>query len=490
MLFNSVEFLIFFPVVVMGYFIIPEKIKNHWLLVASYYFYMSWQPVYALLILFSTVTTYYCAVLIDKAKTMQQKKLYLAANITVNIAILCYFKYFNFIVESLLAVFPQLSIAPNNNLLAVVGISFYTFQSLGYSIDVYRGTVPIEKSFLRYALFVGFFPQLVAGPIERTANLMPQLYKSNKFEYKRITDGLVLMAWGFFKKLVISDGAALIVNAVYNDVTRYTGIQLVMATVLFAFQIYCDFSGYSDIAIGAANVMGYKLMRNFNHPYFAQNVSDFWRRWHISLSTWFMDYIYIPLGGSRKGEIRTYINLVITFMVSGLWHGASWTFVIWGAINGAYNVIHRALFGKKEQARRRAIKEGKTVPKTNPAVAVAKAAGTFVLIGFTWIFFRANTVADAVYVYQHIFSDLSLLFTADYFTQAMEAIGYYSNNGVAIVCCIIFMFAVELWEGRSTIVERINSSRWFVRWAFYYTIIMLIIFFGYFGQSQFIYFQF
>ncbi len=490
MLFNSVSFLIFFPIVVLGYFAIPEKFKNHWLLVASYYFYMSWQPVYALLILFSTVTTYCCAVLIDKAKTGKQKKLYLAANIVVNIAILCYFKYFNFIVESLLAVFPNLSIAPNNNLLAVVGISFYTFQSLGYSIDVYRGDVERARDFLTYALFVSFFPQLVAGPIERSKNLLPQLYKSYKFDYDRVTDGLVMMAWGFFKKLVISDGAALIVNAVYNDVTKYTGIQLVMATVLFAFQIYFDFSGYSDIAIGAADVMGFKLMRNFNHPYFSQNVTQFWRNWHISLSTWFMDYIYIPLGGSRKGKIRTYINLFITFMVSGLWHGASWTFVIWGAINGVYNVVHKALFGKKEREKRRIEKEtGKRV-KTNPLTAVFKAVCTFILIDFTWVFFRANTLADAMYVFKNLFSDVSLWFTGGYFVKMMENIGFNSNNGVAILWCILFMFAVELWEGRSTIVQRLNKSNVIIRWGFYYTIILLIMFFGYFGQSQFIYFQF
>ena len=489
MLFNSVNFLIFFPIVVLGYFLIPEKLKNHWLLVASYYFYMSWQPVYALLILFSTVTTYYCAVLIDKAKSQKQKKLFLASNIVVNIAILCYFKYFNFIVESLLAIFPGLSIAPNNNLLAVVGISFYTFQSLGYSIDVYRGDVEKAKDFFTYALFVSFFPQLVAGPIERSKNLLPQLYKSHKFDYDRVTDGLVLMAWGFFKKLVISDGAALIVNAVYNDVTKYTGIQLVMATVLFAFQIYCDFSGYSDIAIGAANVMGFKLMRNFHHPYFSQNVTQFWRNWHISLSTWFMDYIYIPLGGSRKGKIRTYINLLVTFMVSGLWHGASWNFVIWGAINGAYNVIHKALFGKREKKLREATKNGKPV-KANPLVAVAKAVGTFLLIDFTWIYFRANTLTDATYVLKNLFSDVSQWFASGYFRTAMESIGFYSNNGIAILYCILFMFVVELWEGKSTITNRLNKANVFVRWGFYYTIILLIIFFGYFGQSQFIYFQF
>ncbi len=489
MLFNSVSFLIFFPIVVLGYFIIPEKLKNPWLLVASYYFYMSWQPVYALLILFSTVTTYLCAEFISKAKTQTQKKLYLAANITVNIAILCYFKYFNFIVDTLLAVVPGLGISRNNDLLAVVGISFYTFQSLGYSIDVYRGKVEKAKDFLTYALFVSFFPQLVAGPIERSANLLPQLYKTNKFDYNRVTDGLVLMAWGFFKKLVISDGAALIVNAVYNDVTKYTGVQLVMATVLFAFQIYCDFSGYSDIAIGAANVMGFKLMKNFNHPYFSQNVTQFWRNWHISLSGWFMDYVYIPLGGSRKGTIRTYINLFITFLVSGLWHGASWNFVIWGAINGGYNVVHRALFGKKEAAKRRLEKQGKAVKSPLP-VRFIKALGTFVLIDFTWIFFRANTLKDAVYVFGNLFGDISMLFTPDYIKNALTAINFYSEGGVAILRCILFMFIVELWEGKDSLVNRINKSHWLVRWMFYYGIILLIIFFGYFGQSQFIYFQF
>ena len=490
MLFNSVSFLIFFPIVVMGYFLMPEKLKNHWLLVASYYFYMSWQPVYALLILFSTVTTFYCAVLIDKADTDKKKKIYLAVNILVNIAILCYFKYFNFIVDSLLAVFPSLSISRNNNLLAVVGISFYTFQSLGYSIDVYRGKVEREKNFLTYALFVSFFPQLVAGPIERSANLLPQFHKTNKFEYNRVTDGLVLMAWGFFKKLVVSDGAAIIVNMVYNDVTKFTGVQLIVPTVLFAFQIYGDFSGYSDIAIGAANIMGFKLMRNFYHPYFSQNVSEFWRRWHISLSTWFMDYVYIPLGGSRKGNVRTYINLFITFIVSGLWHGASWTFVIWGALNGLYNVVHRILFGKKETEKRRRIKEGRPVAKQSPAVVVFKCLCTFLLIDFAWIFFRANSWADAMYVVGNMFSDFSLVFTSGYLATALEAIGYYANNGTAIVLCTVLMLLVEVWEGKGQLVDRINRCAAPVRWVFYYGIILLILFFGYFGQSQFIYFQF
>lgn len=479
MLFNSVSFLIFFPIVVIVYFAIPKKFKNHWLLIASYYFYMSWQPVYALLILFSTVTTFYCAVLIDKANTQRKKKLYLTVNILLNIVILFYFKYFNFFVETILAFFPNLSISKNNNLLAVVGISFYTFQSLGYAIDVYKGKVKREHSFLTYALFVSFFPQLVAGPIERSANLLPQLHQTYKFEYNRVTDGLVLMAWGFFKKLVISDGAALIVNTVYNDVTRFTGIQLLMATVLFAFQIYCDFSGYSDIAIGAANVMGYKLMRNFNHPYFAQNISDFWRRWHISLSGWFMDYVYIPLGGSRKGEVRTYVNLLITFLVSGLWHGAAATFVVWGFINGILNICSRIVsktFGKSKSQ--------------NPIVCMLKAIGTFIMIDFTWIFFRANNIKDALYIVSNLFSDFSIWFVNGYFTSAMKDIGFYANNGTVIFICIAFMFIIELWEGKSNLTDCINKTIWPLRWAFYYAIIALIIFYGYFGKSQFIYFQF
>ncbi len=479
MLFNSVSFLIFFPIVVIVYFAIPKKFKNHWLLIASYYFYMSWQPVYALLILFSTITTFYCAVLIDKADTQKKKKLYLTVNILLNIVILFYFKYFNFFIETILLFFPNLSISKNNNMLAVVGISFYTFQSLGYTIDVYKGKVEREHNFLTYALFVSFFPQLVAGPIERSSNFLPQLHQTYKFEYNRVTDGLVLMAWGFFKKLVISDGAALIVNIVYNDVTRFTGIQLLMATILFAFQIYCDFSGYSDIAIGAANVMGYKLMRNFNHPYFAQSISDFWRRWHISLSGWFMDYVYIPLGGSRKGEKRTYINMLITFLVSGLWHGASITFVIWGLINGLLNIINRFFYNKIGKTR-----------SENPIICVLKAICTFIMIDFTWIFFRANNIKDALYIVNNLFSDLSLWFVNGYFVSAMKDIRFYANNGIVIFICIAFMFIIELWEGKSELTNRINNSIWLLRWAFYYAIIILIIFFGYFGKSQFIYFQF
>ncbi|MEG2191780.1 MAG: MBOAT family O-acyltransferase [Oscillospiraceae bacterium] len=487
MLFNSLNFMIFFPIVVLGYFVVPKKTKNIWLLISSYYFYMCWKPVYALLILFSTFSTFVFAIFIDKTPKAKNKKLFLTLNILLNIGILFYFKYFNFFITTLTGLIPGLSISTNTDLLAVVGISFYTFQSLGYSIDVYRGRVEREKNFLTYALFVSFFPQLVAGPIERSENLLPQFHQTYKFNYSSASNGLKLMAWGFFKKLIIADGAAQIINVVYNEPTKYSGIQLIVATVLFAFQIYGDFSGYSDIAKGAAAVLGYKLMRNFNHPYFATSVPDFWRRWHISLSSWFMDYIYIPLGGSRKGTVRTCINLMITFLLSGLWHGAAATFIIWGGINGLYNVISRLYHDIRIKIKGE-IKDNNA--KINPFVQLSKVVGTFLLIDFSWIFFRAKSLSDAMYIVKNLFSDIFMAFNPAYFTQAMTKIGFYSNNGIAIVCCIIFMLLVEIYEGRGELTKKLSKCNVIIRWIFYYTIIILILFFGWFGQSQFIYFQF
>ncbi len=482
MLFNSVDFLIFFPIVVLFYFIVPKKLKNIWLLISSYYFYMFWEPVYALLILFSTVSTYLCALVIDKTEDILKRKIFLSVNIILNLIILFYFKYFNFFVESITNVFENIQLKENTNLLLVVGISFYTFQSLGYSIDVYRKKIKPEKNFLTYALFVSFFPQLVAGPIERSTNLLPQFHKTNKFEYKRVTDGLVLMAFGFFKKLVIADSAAQIINSVYNSPTDYSGLSLFITTVLFAFQIYGDFSGYSDIAIGAANILGYKLMRNFNHPYFSKSIPEFWKRWHISLSSWFMDYVYIPLGGSRKGKTRTYINLLLTFLVSGLWHGAALTFVVWGLLNGILNALSKIkddiLYKNKEKK------------KDNFIVSFIKIIFTFILIDTTWIFFRANTLSDAFYILNNILADFSLWFDPSYYTSVFESIGFYQNHGGVIFLCIIFLLFIEAFEGKGNLLEKINSSHFVFRWIFYYAILLLILFFGYFGQSQFIYFQF
>ena len=487
MLFNSLEFLIFFPVVTLGYFIIPKKLKNLWLLITSYYFYMCWQPAYALLILFSTVSTFLCSIAIDKAKNRKAKKLSLTLSLCVNLAILFLFKYYGFFTDNIAWLFGKIGVAVNMpafDLLLPVGISFYTFQALGYAIDVYRGDVEREKSFVTYALFVSFFPQLVAGPIERSKNLLPQFKQTYKFSYSRAREGLVLMAWGFFKKMVIADGVATVVTLVYNTPTNYTGLQLIIATVLFAFQVYCDFGGYSDIAIGCAKVLGFNLMRNFKKPYFSTSLQEFWRRWHVSLSSWFSDYVYIPLGGSRKGKVRTYINLIITFLVSGLWHGANWTFVLWGLLNGVYVCISRAM----RPAKQRFVAKHKL--EKNVVYNAFSALFVFVCICFSYIFFRANTFSDASYIVTHLFSDIGSWFTSGYFNAQLTGITFFANKGIALVCSIAFMLVTELWEGKDELSQKICRQKFPVRWVFYYAVILLILFFGNFGKSPFVYFDF
>lgn len=318
--------------VVLFYFLIPQKVKWIWLLVSSYYFYMSWNPKYAVLIGASTVATWASTLFIQFYAGEPQKrfrKLCLAGCIVFNLGILFFFKYYNFTVRNLENVIGKFERAfPAFDVVLPVGISFYTFQALGYVIDVYRGDVEAEKNPFRYALFISFFPQLVAGPIERSRNLLGQMREPHIFDPERVKNGLLLMGWGFFEKLVIADRIAILVTAVYDHYTDYTGLQIGVATILFAFQIYCDFAGYSDIAVGAARVMGFRLMKNFNRPYYATTVSEFWRNWHISLTTWFRDYIYIPLGGNRCGRLKKYRNLLVTFSISGLWHGARWNYVV------------------------------------------------------------------------------------------------------------------------------------------------------------------
>ena len=327
MLFNSIEFLVFFPIVSGLFFIIPKKFRCLWLLIASYYFYMSWNPKYAVLIAFSTFITYISGILMERANTKHGKQAVVAASFIINLAILGVFKYANFALQPLSAIGAILGLQPIErrlDLLLPVGISFYTFQALSYTIDVYRGTVKAEKNILQYMLFVSFFPQLVAGPIERSGNLLSQIQRVkeiNVWEFERVRNGFLLMCWGLFQKLVIADRASVLVNQVYQNYGDYGFLELAIASVLFAFQIYCDFGGYSNIARGAAQVMGFSLMQNFRQPYLAVNIKEFWRRWHVSLTSWFTDYLYIPLGGSRKGAVRKYLNILIVFMVSGLWHG-------------------------------------------------------------------------------------------------------------------------------------------------------------------------
>lgn len=341
MLFNSYNFLLFFPIVTLVYFVIPKKTRYIWLLIASYYFYMSWDIKYGFLLFFSTIVTYIAGLLISKADSKKkgkknQKKDFLIISIFLCLYLLFMFKYLRFAIININSLLSYLNLKTINlslNSIVPIGISFYILQSIGYTIDVYRGNIKAEKNFLKYALFVSFFPQLVAGPIERSKNLLRQINEEHKFDFQRVKDGILLMVWGFFLKLVIADRIAIIVDTVFDKFPAYKGLYIVFAVILFGIQIYCDFAGYSTIAIGSAKVMGFKIMDNFNSPYMSMSVAEFWRRWHISLSTWFRDYLYIPLGGNRKGKIRKYFNLMIVFLVSGLWHGANWTYVIWGGLN-------------------------------------------------------------------------------------------------------------------------------------------------------------
>lgn len=341
MLFNSIQFLIFFPIVILIYFVIPCKVRNYWLLIASYYFYMCWNAKYALLIFFSTVVTYLSGLFIERIKRssrdvswkLKAKKLTVALSFILNLMVLFYFKYFNFFVDILLKAFRYMHVElnlPTFDILLPVGISFYTFQALSYTMDVYRDEIYAEENFFQYALFVSFFPQLVAGPIERSKNLLKQLAEPKKFNFECAKEGFILMLWGFFLKIVIADRIALFVDIVYADYKVYAGWYLIVATLLFAIQIYCDFYGYSVIAQGTAKIIGIDLMENFDAPYISTSVAEFWRKWHISLTSWFKDYLYIPLGGSKKGKLRKYLNKMIVFLISGLWHGAEFSFVIWG----------------------------------------------------------------------------------------------------------------------------------------------------------------
>lgn len=342
MFFNSLDFLIFFPIVVLIYYIVPSKVKYLWLLFSSYYFYMCWNAKYALLMLFSTAVTYTSGLImewikscsLDEIRKNRYKKYTVALSFILNLAVLFYFKYCNFALNALGKIFQMAHIELNVPVLDIilpVGISFYTFQALSYTMDIYRNEIYAEKNFFRYALFVSFFPQLVAGPIERSKNLLKQLAEPQKMNFQSARDGFLLMLWGFFLKIVLADRIALLVDTVYADHSIYSGWYLIVATVLFAIQIYCDFYGYSTIAMGASEILGIHLMENFNAPYLSTSTTEFWRKWHISLTSWFKDYLYIPLGGNRKGtSIRKHINKLIVFLVSGLWHGASFSFIVWG----------------------------------------------------------------------------------------------------------------------------------------------------------------
>ncbi len=497
MLFNSVDFLIFFPLVTLIYFIIPHKIRYLWLLVCSYYFYMCWNAQYALLLFASTFVTWASGLAIAHVAkkeaddpTRQRSKGIVAISLMLNLSLLFFFKYANFTIDNFNAIFSKIGITfriPTLDLLLPVGISFYIFQALSYTIDVYRGDVPVERNLLRYMLFVSFFPQLVAGPIERSSRLVTQLYEKHRFDFDRMVRGLMLMLWGYFQKVVVADRICVLVDQVFNYATYYSGFTVLVGVLFFAVQIYCDFSGYSTIAVGAAQVMGFDLMDNFSQPYLAVSVADFWRRWHISLTTWFRDYLYIPLGGNRKGKWKKYRNILIVFLCSGLWHGANWTYVIWGGLNGLYQVI-----GAETKKFREKCKRIFHIRSNTSSGKLLSMMITFLLVDFSWIFFRAATLGDAITVLKQLFSSFNpwVLFDGTLYTLGLSQIDFW----VGVLAILVILIVDVLHERKVHIRKWILEQNLVFRWVIYFVTLFTILIFGFYGPNydaaQFIYFQF
>lgn len=472
MLFNSLAFLLFFPIVCALYYAIPSarvKERNLLLLMASYYFYMNWEPVYAILLLMSTIITYFAAFGMGHFKDKRIRKIYLVSGLVFNLAILFLFKYYNFLASNIEEVLQISGLGlhiPKFYMLLPVGISFYIFQALGYSIDVYRQTTKVEHDFLTYALFVSFFPQLVAGPIERSRNLLPQFQQRHRFDYDEIMAGVKLMLWGYFLKLVLADRCSLYVNAVFNNLEMHNGGSYLLASLLFAFQIYGDFAGYSLIAIGVARVMGFRLMENFRRPYFACSIGEFWHRWHISLSTWFKDYVYIPLGGNRSNKTRHYFNLMVTFMVSGIWHGANWTFLCWGSLHGILLCMEKACGISKQDY--------------SGYKKLSHWAVTFALVCLSWILFRASNLNDAVTIVSGIVCKMDIPnVTFAMFTELCLA-----------AFAMTLLLIRELSDEFCLKWHISKSSYWLVQHLYIVGMIAMILLFGVLGGDQFIYFQF
>lgn len=498
MVFNSMSFLIFFPIVTLLYFVFPKRIRYVWLLVASYYFYMSWNAKYAILLLISTVTTYIGGLIVgclkkddSTAKSALKSKITLGACVFINLGILFGFKYLNFTLLGIGRILSLLHISvsvPAFDILLPVGISFYTFQAIGYLIDVYRGDTPTEKNFLKYALFVSFFPQLVAGPIERSSNLLSQIQIPTSFKIENARSGLLTMAYGLFLKIVIADNIDKIINPLFDDYANANGMQLLLAIILFAFQIYCDFQGYSQLAIGSAKVLGFHIRENFNAPYFASDVRDFWRRWHMSLNTWFIDYLYIPLGGGKnlKGRWQKPVNTMIVFFCSGLWHGAYMHYVLWGIINGIFLVIYNMT-----EALRKRIYDMLHIDTTSGGFKVLSRMITFAFIDFAWLFFRTG-IGEAINIIQKIICEFKFFHL--FSDEIWSVFGSYSTLFIMIISLLILGIVDYLWTKGIDWRQIIFRQQTVYRWMIYIALVIVIIMWGAYGngyeQTQFIYFQF
>lgn len=497
MLFNSFQFIVFFIGVLLLYHIAPKKLRCILLLIASYLFYMAWNVKYIFLLLGITVSTYLCAVWIDKLAESPKKhraaeKLVLTASIAVNLGLLVYFKYMDFFASTIYRALDLLHIQvsePHFDILLPVGISFITFQALGYTIDVYRGRLKAEKNLLKYALFMSFFPQLVAGPIERSENLLKQIqtvHLQKRVSYDKFTKGLMLMLFGYFQKVFLADKLAILVNTVFSSPGQYSTIELALGAVAFSLQIYCDFGGYSNIAIGAGQVLGFHMMENFNAPYLASSIKDFWRRWHISLSSWFRDYLYIPLGGNRCGKLRKYVNLMTTFLVSGLWHGANMHFVVWGGLHGLLQIA--------ESEGKSLLQKTRLKINTNTVlIRSLRILATYFLITVTWIFFRANSVSAALAYIARMFTSFRL---GALFDGSIFQLGLCEIDLLSLCFGVVVLFLTDLlrYTKGIRIEEFLHTRKLWFKWSVLLIFIVCILIFGEYGinydSAEFIYFQF
>jgi len=481
MIFNSIDFAIFLPIVFLLYWFVTNKnlkVQNVLLLIASYIFYAWWDWRFLSLIVCSSLVDYFVGIGLSKTDEKRKRKLLLLTSIFVNLGFLGFFKYYNFFLENFVEAFSFLghSINPQGlNIILPVGISFYTFQTLSYSIDIYKRKFEPTKDIIAFFAFVSFFPQLVAGPIERAANLLPQFYKKRTFKYDKAVDGMRQILWGLFKKIVIADNCAMYANDIFANYTHYSGSTLLLGVVFFAFQIYGDFSGYSDIAIGTSRLFGFNLKQNFAFPYFSRDIAEFWRRWHISLSTWFRDFVYIPLGGSRGGTYIKIRNTFIIFVVSGFWHGANWTFLAWGFINAVYFLPLMLL--NKNRVNTDVVAQGKLLPNIKEIFQIGI---TFFITVIAWVFFRAENIGAAVDIISKIFS------------KSLFKIPIYDYRFSSLtVLLVILIFIIVEWLGREKefAIANIFKSNIFLRWIFYNIIILgMIISFS--KPQPFIYFQF
>ncbi|MEI8052829.1 MAG: MBOAT family O-acyltransferase [Bacteroidota bacterium] len=486
MLFNSIEFAIFLPIVFVLYWFVANrnlKIQNALLLFSSYFFYACWDYRFLFLLMFSTFLDYFTGFKIHDAKSKKGKLTWLYISIVINLGFLCFFKYYNFFADSFVTFMSHFGLRMNvwsMKLILPVGISFYTFHGLSYVIDIYYERIKPEKDIVDYSVFVSFFPLLIAGPIERATHLLPQIKKERTFSYANAVDGMKQILWGLFKKVVIADSCADFANAIFNHSYDYHGSTLLIGALFFTFQIYCDFSGYSDIALGTAQLFGIKLLRNFAFPYFSRDIAEFWRRWHISLSSWFRDYVYIPLGGSKGGTWMKVRNTFIIFILSGFWHGANWTFIFWGFLNAVYFLP--LLLAKKNRTNLEIVAQGKMFPTFKEFFGMIS---TFLLTVLAWIFFRANSM-------KHAFDYLGTIFSKSLFEipNKKPFLAFKIHPGVGMGL-ILFLMVIE-WIGRENQYAIATlGSKWnrFLRWSFYYLLLFLVILFLS-HEQQFIYFQF